>query len=416
MSHGITVFVINIWWHTITTMETYDVAVVGGGPVGGYVAQRIAHEGYTVALVEEHTTIGAPRKCAGLVSSRVFDFVTCPQEDFVQNKIYGARIHAPSGTTVSIGGDRVHAFAIDRSRFDVALVDQAQDDGAEIFLGSKMLSAQKTTAGIVLTAQQKGGLKHVSCNLVIGADGAHSKLRETLCFPQPAEMLQGIGAEAAPTTLDPQCVELFLGENIAPGFFAWIIPSNDNGTKARVGLCIAGNARYSAKQYFSAFLKHPQVSPFLGHAAITNCSGGSIPLGLLKTTVQAHVMLVGDAAAQVKPTSGGGVYTGLASARHCSKVALEALQKQNFTAKFLARYHKAWSDEIGREIQVGMTFRKIFTSLTDEQISRYVEKVNNQKILDVITEYGDIDYPSKLILPLVTKTPSLLKLLFHARP
>ena len=99
-------------------MQKYDVAIAGGGPVGGYVAKAIASEGFKVALFEEHKQIGAPLKCAGLVTSRVFDFFNISKKEIVQNEIFGANIHSPSGNILSVGGDRVHALAIDRPKFD----------------------------------------------------------------------------------------------------------------------------------------------------------------------------------------------------------------------------------------------------------------------------------------------------------
>jgi digeranylgeranylglycerophospholipid reductase len=121
-------------------------------------------------------------------------------------------------------------------------------------------------------------------------------------------------------------------------------------------------------------------------------------------------MLIGDAAAQVKPTSGGGIYPGLLCAAQCVIVAEEALQKQQFDGQFLKHYHTKWTKEIGRELSLGMRFRKIFTSLTDEQLNKYLEKLNNKKTIDTINTHGDIDYPSRLALPLLKKAPSLLSL------
>ena len=97
----------------------------------------------------------------------------------------------------------------------------------------------------------------------------------------------------------------------------------------------------------------------------------------------------------------------------CYLTLIDALNKKNFDARILKKYHKAWSDDIGREVMLGMKFRKIFKNLNDKQINKYIEKLNNKKTIDVINKHGDIDYPSKLIMPLIKKTPSLLKILLH---
>ena len=394
-------------------MNKYDVVVVGGGPAGGYVAKTIAREGFKVAVFEEHKAVGQPLKCAGLVTSRVFDFFKLPKEEIVQNEIYGARIHSPSGTVMSIGGDKARALAIDRLRFDAEIINQARCEGAEIFLENKIVSAQKNIGGVILKSKQNNSIKQIACDLLIGADGPHSKIREAFQFPQPLELLRGMGAEITNLTLDPRFVEIFLGNVVAPCFFAWIIHINKSVTKERAGLCISKNSKYQVKHYFSNLFTNPISASFLHNAKITKYIAGSIPLGALKKTADSNVMLVGDAAAQVKPTSGGGIYMGMLCARYCSSVATEALNKKKFSAQILKKYHRAWTGDVGRELLLGMKFRTIFKNLNDKQINKYIEKFNNDKVIELINKYGDIDYPSKLMLPLVKKAPSLLRLLLH---
>ena len=395
------------------TMNQYTTVIAGGGPIGGHIASTIAKAGHSVALIEEHHTPGAPLKCAGLVTSRVLDFYPRSKTDIIQNTIKGAHIHSPSGKIVTIGGNAVHAYAIDRSRFDAEIINQARKDGADLHLGKKIINAEKTPQGIAVTVQQKKEKTQITCDMVIGADGPHSTIRNTFQFPRPTEILKGIGADLEDTRLDSDFVEIFLGNNIAPGFFAWIIPTNPQGTSARAGLCISPNARHSLKHYFTQFLANPLISPYFSTAQIKQQISGSIPLGPLKKTTKARVMLVGDAAAQVKPTSGGGLYPGLLCAQHCSQVALEALKNKQLQQTFLKKYHKRWTDDIGKELTRGMKFRRIFTALTDKQLDKYLQKINHPQIIDVINTYGDIDYPSKLLKPMIKQAPSLFPLLFH---
>ncbi|MEA3458967.1 MAG: NAD(P)/FAD-dependent oxidoreductase [Candidatus Thermoplasmatota archaeon] len=385
-----------------------DVAVVGGGPTGGYVAGKIAAEGYKVAIFEQHKQIGEPLNCAGLITSRVFDIINLLEKPVVQNKIKGAHIHSPSGHTLTIGGDKVRALVINRSMFDREIIKISVEKGAELFLENKVISAQKTKNHVELKTSKKNDIK---CKLLIGADGPHSKIRDLFALPNPTEFLRGMGAEITDTTLDPDFVEILVGKNIAPGFFAWVIPTNDKGTEARIGLCVRENAPYQLGHYFSNLFKNKVISSYLKNVEITKKMGGIIPLGVLKKTYDANMLILGDAAAQVKPTSGGGIYPGLLCANRCSSVAIEALQKNDFTLRTLKKYHKLWSADIGKELYVGMKFRKIFKSLTDDQMDKYIEKFQSEKITKIISKYGDIDYPSKLAKHLLKKAPSLIKLL-----
>jgi digeranylgeranylglycerophospholipid reductase len=389
-------------------MKDYDAAIMGGGPVGGYVAKKIAQNGFKVAVLEEHKKIGEPLKCAGLVTPRVFDFLDFSEDLVVQNRIKGAHIHSPSDHILTIGGDKVHALAIDRSEFDREMINYSVEEGADIFLENKVTSAEKNENHIELKTSQNNDIK---CKLLIGADGAYSKTREWFNLPKPTEILNGIGAELTNTNLDPDFVELFVGKNIAPGFFAWVIPTNENGTSARIGLCTIQNSIHPPKYYLSNLFKNKILSSYLKDAKITQNIGGSISLGALKKTYSSNVLLVGDSAAQVKPTSGGGIYTGLLCATHCSSVAIESLNENDFSSNFLKKYHKLWTADIGRELSLGMKFRNISKNLTDSQMDKYIEKFQNSEIAEIITKYGDIDHPSKLVKPLLKKAPSLLKFL-----
>jgi digeranylgeranylglycerophospholipid reductase len=387
-------------------MDHYEIIVAGGGPAGCFTAQQLVAKKIQVAVVEEHSTIGEPLHCAGLVTKRVFDISNCSQNRIVQNKIFGAHIHSPDGATLTIGGEKLHALVIDRQHFDHTLAQAAQTAGADLLTGHKVVSAKKQDQAIILSIQQNERIKTIQCNLLIGADGSHSHIRNTFGFPKPVEILQGIGAELSDTSLDPRFVHIFVGQNIAPEFFAWAIPTNQHGTTARIGLCIGKHHAFPLQHYFNNLLQQP----LLQGTTVMRRFGGTIPLGPLKRTVDDNVMLVGDAAAQVKPTSGGGLYPGLLCATHCALVAEEAVQKQTFDEQSLLRYHTKWTKEIGRELSLGMRFRKIFTRLTDAQFNKYLKKLDNKKTLGAINTYGDIDYPSRLALPLLRTSPSLLSL------
>jgi digeranylgeranylglycerophospholipid reductase len=389
-------------------MTTYDCTIIGGGPIGCFIAEQLAlHiKEKRIIVLEEHPTIGEPLHCAGLVSPRVFDITHCPKQGILQNKIYGAVIHSPDKSTLIIGGDKTHAFVIDRKAFDEYLARRAQNAGGSLLVHHKVVAAAKQGTHINLSVTHDKKQTKLQCTLLIGADGSLSRIRRSFNFPKPKETLYGVGADITDAQIDPRFVHIILGKTLAPGFFAWIIPTNKHGTTARIGLCIKKSASHSLHHFFTAFLQHP----LLHEVTILRRFGGTIPLGALRNTVCDHVMLVGDAAAQVKPISGGGLYTGLLSAQYLVNTAKEAFEQQHFNNAFLQRYHLGWTKEIGRELYLGMRFRSVFKRLTDNQFNKYLCKFNKEKIIDIINTYGDIDYPSRLALPLIKAMPSLISL------
>jgi flavin-dependent dehydrogenase len=326
--------------------------------------------------------------------------------DIKYTRITGAHIHGPSDTILTIGGDKTHAYSINRTRLDQRFAECAEKRGVDIYLGEKILSVQRISNKIELETSKK---RCIQTPLVMGADGPYSKVRDLLTFQSPKEYLRGIGAEITQTNLEPHFVELFVGTKVAPGFFAWMIPTSDDGCRANIGLCTTADADHPPMYYFKKLLTDHKTQPFVEHAEITRQYGGIIPLGPLSSTYDDNIMLIGDAAAQVKPTSGGGIYPGLVCANHCADIALRAIRKDDFSASFLKQYQDRWIKEIGRELKLGMTFRRIFRRITDEQLEMYLTKFREKKMIHIISKYGDIDYPSKLIGPLLKKSPSLLK-------
>jgi len=386
----------------------YDVAIIGAGPVGCYAAKRLSEQQISVALIEQHKCIGHPINCAGLVSPRVFETFDLPKDQLIQNTITTARIHSPDNTILTIGGDKPHAYRIDRSKFDAYLADEAKKQGTNIFLGEKALSIQRDPTVVNIETSKE---HNIQTDILIGSDGPYSRVRDVFGLPEPKEYLQGIGAQLNDTNLDGSTVEIFVGNKIAPGFFAWIIPTNDKGTSAHIGLCLPKNIQASPKKYLQSLLENPKTKDMLAQSNIEYYTGGIIPLGALKQTVDDRVLLVGDAAAQVKPTSGGGIYPGLLCADHAVNSISKALEKQEYTLSELQTYHNDWRQDIGKELSMGMYFRKLYTRLSDEQFDKYIKKFQQDSIVDIITEHGDIDYPSRLVKPLLKKTPSLLRIL-----
>ncbi|MDD5502176.1 MAG: NAD(P)/FAD-dependent oxidoreductase [Candidatus Thermoplasmatota archaeon] len=381
-----------------------DVLVVGAGPVGSFTARKIAEKGYKVILAEEHEKIGEPAHCTGLVTPRVLEIAGIGRE-VIQSEIYGADIHSPDGTILPVRGKRIEAFSIDRIAFDRTLCEMAANAGAEILTGTRISDCIRKNGKVSATAKPGEEKRDITAKLVIGADGAFSAVRRSAMIREPTELLYGYQAEFEGVELDESKVDVFLGNGIAPGFFAWVVPAGKG--KARAGLCTTSQ-KPTAGQYFESFVSRPEVRQLLKDGKISRKMAGVVSLGAPKKTHSNNLMIVGDAAAQVKPTSGGGLYTGLVSSAECAKTAIEALKADNFTENFLARYNMRWRQEIGKELAIGGYFRTGFRGMRDSTMNKIFEKLNDQETLEIISEYGDIDYPSKVGKEVLKKKPGLV--------
>ncbi len=230
---------------------------------------------------------------------------------------------------------------------------------------------------------------------MIAADGAGSVIRRNAKIPGPRECLVGIQTLIGK---EPDGIHIHLGKNIAPGFFGWEVPHH-SGTI--VGLASRNG---NAMDYLVQFLKKKGWE-----RKVISIFAGMIPLGRVNRSIDEGLMLVGDAACQVKPLSGGGLYTGLISAKHCASTALKALEMENNRKEVLKGYHEAWQEEIGPEISKGLWISNIFRNLSDEQLDDLFMILKKEKVKKVIEDQGDIDYPSTLAKPVLKSAPQLLK-------
>ncbi|TET89739.1 MAG: NAD(P)/FAD-dependent oxidoreductase [Methanomassiliicoccales archaeon] len=379
----------------------FDVAVIGAGPMGSYAADMISKKGWRVALIEEHRKIGVPVQCAGLVTPRVFELVD--KKLTVVNRIRGAEIYSPSGRELLIDGKETKAVVLDRAAFDREIAKDALFHGASSFLGSTALKAERRKDGIELSVQTPDRLVKVNCKILIGADGIRSNVAKWFGLPRAESIVKGFEAELVEVDCNPRFAKIFVGNDVAPGFFSWIIPS---GETTRVGLCVEKGSAYN---YFNKMFQSGESSRFLKNSRTISFVAGAIPFGLLRRTVADNVMIVGDAACQAKASTGGGVYTGLVASKLCADTALLALEADDFSERFLKRYHRNWKKAIGKELKRGLFAHKIYSDLTDKQLEELFDLLDNEKILNLISEKGDMTFPSNIGKHLLKKEPRFLK-------
>ncbi|HZP26608.1 MAG TPA: hypothetical protein VFB90_06130, partial [Dehalococcoidia bacterium] len=146
--------------------------------------------------------------------------------------------------------------------------------------------------------------------------------------------------------------------------------------------------------------------------------GGPIPTNFVARSYADGVLLVGDAAGQVKPFSGGGIYTSLVSAGLCAETASEALAAGDLSAGFLSRYERRWRKTIGRELKRSLGIRRFGLALSDREVDRVVGVLSSRRLQEIASRHADIDYPSRVLLRIAAALPALgpLALISLRRP
>jgi digeranylgeranylglycerophospholipid reductase len=320
----------------------YDFVVVGVGPAGARFARRAAAAGYDVLALEKGE-VGTPLACSGHVSTDLWEYVPGEAtERLFQNRIYGADFHVGGPETPA---NRFYkreevSNVIDRVELDRTLAEAARDAGADVREGHTVTEVNERDDRVSVTASTAEGAETFTARMVAGSDGPVSRVRNQVGLLDPDERLHGVLAfDDEPDHGDYVSVHL-----TAPRFFAWRIPRGDAGVE--YGLAAPPSAEVTDMFDHLTSAYDVETDHF--------CSG-AIPIGPPAETTAHRVFLLGDAAGQTKPFTGGGILYGMRSA----DVAADAIDPDDPTT--LADYESGWRDELSTEIRLGHWIRRAYS-------------------------------------------------------
>lgn len=377
-------------------MNVKDAIVVGAGPSGSYLAHLLSKRGFQVLNLEEHPEVGRPVDCTGVVTSRVFSYV---KSTSIANRVKGANVYFPGEEPLHIEKTD-ETIVIYRDAFDKDVSSMAVDSGTDLRVNARVSSVSAGNDFAEVKFRENGIQKTERARVVIGADGANSIVRKDLYTEKPRRVVSTYQVDSAFKMEDQDSVTVYLGSDVSKGFFAWAVPT---GNISRIGVGTIGSG---TRSYYEAISKRFPMDTVLG------INGAPIPISYLRKTYGNRSLLVGDAGGIVKPLTGGGIYTGIVSAKHAARALTEAFEKGNFSSEFLSRYQKYWKSEIGRELWMDGLVQRMFARLSDNSLRAIYRILSSPKVLDTINSVGDIDYPSRLVLSVVARHPSILLNLF----
>ena len=386
----------------------YDFVVIGAGPVGSLLAQRLTQGGASVLIIEEHAQIGRPFQCAGLVNPEAMEIVGL--HDTVLTPIWGARIHGPSGEVVSIGStDTVRTWSVCRKLFDESILESAVDSGAELWLSSSPISAEQDESEVSIKISTPDGEKTVRCSMLCGADGAHSWVRRRFRMGRPKEMIVGFQIEVSGYVGEEGKLDMYTGSEIAPGFFAWAIPSGDT---TRIGVWSKAELLEgkSPEQLLKTLMYNSQWSHRFSDCREVGRFCGPVPSGLVKRPLKGRVMLFGDAAGLCKPTTGGGIGPGF---KHVETMISDLLRRvegkltQAQLDSIVAEKHKSIRKDQGRAKALRDAF---LTQMGDEELDQVFSVWSKPEVTELINEVGEIENPIPLGIRMLREVPEFKSL------
>ncbi len=350
------------------------VSIIGAGPAGGYAAQLLAEAGYDVHVYEDHHCVGKPVACTGIVTKALWDLVP-KKKNFLVNELSSVQVVAPNNKSVTIP---LSEYVIDRAAFDPYLMNLAVKSGAQLHTGWRFVDKK----GDTLVFRQNGKTVQKKTDVLIGADGPLSQVAKSAGIYGTREFWVGLQVTLE-RSWDPKKFVTYFG-TVCPGFFAWAVP--ENARVARVGLA----AHKHAKPLFDAFLAK------LG-GKVLDYQPGPIPWYSGNECVEkGNTYLVGDAAGLVKATTGGGIITGMLSAKILADCMITG---KNYTKSL-------W--QLKKELYVHKLLRRVLNNFSENDYNLLIEYMNTDGVKKILHEHPR-EFPSRFLLKLLVKQPKFLR-------
>ena len=364
---------------------SYDVLVIGAGPAGSIAAKTAAEKGLDVLLIEKRQEIGDPVRCAEGASKEYLKKHVGIDKRWVCADLKGSRIYSPDGTKVEMSEEVAGAevgYVIERKIFDRALAEQAAKAGAEVRVKTR-------AAGLIIEDDFVKGarLMHlgkeydVRAKIVIGADGVESKVGRWAGIDtslKPIDIETCAQYLVAGVDIDQQYCEFYIGNEVAPGGYAWVFPKGEG--KANVGIGVLGNKTGKFKPRPIDYLNTFMEKRFPDAKIIEMVFGGVPVSGCIEKTSTNGLMLVGDAARQSDPITGGGILNAMEAGKMAGEAAYAAISAGDVSLKKLDEvYEKRWRPTLGHEINMSLIVKNCFIDLTDDDLNSLAHSLKDLK-------------------------------------
>ncbi len=388
--------------------KEWDVVVVGGGPGGLWFAKNAAEKGLKVLVLERKKEIGTPVQCAeGFSKEGLEELGIEPDPRWKGWEVSGAKVYAPNGKYIEIPGE---GYVIERKIFEKELAKMATRAGATVLSFHEVHDVIKEDGKVTgVRATFLGEEREFRANIVIAADGFESMIARKAglkTFQQAYHADSGFEYQMAGINIDADNIHLFFGTEVAPRGYVWIFPTDKD--TANVGIGIDARIERTARWYLDKWIEEHKEEYGFEDASIIEVRGGGIPVGgLLKEMTADGLMVVGDAAHQVHPLHGGGMFLAMEAGAIAAEVAALAHEKEDFTNKTLSLYNKLWWERRGNQLQRLVKIRQMFEKLTDDDFNFLVDILTPDDIL-AISE-GEVEALKVLVKKLV-KYPRLASL------
>jgi geranylgeranyl reductase family protein len=354
----------------------FDVVIAGGSVAGLLSAREISSNGFSVLVIEEDYEIGTPEHCGGLVSiAGLEELGIIPFRKTFDHMIESAQISAPDGNSFEINSKKQKVIEISRRELDKQIAFQAQKNGAVIKVKT---SFQEITDTGIRTNEE-----NIDCKIFVDARGVAS-----LIHKDRTGIISSAQYEIYADWIHKGQVKVMFDQEKYPGFFAWIIPSNEG--KGKVG--VAGKG-INVAEALDKILEEKENYSIIRKIYAPIWIKGPIP-----NFIDGKTIIVGDAAGQAKPTTAGGIFTSGMGGVYAGQAISKFLKTNNQSE--LLEYQKKWNERFGGEFEKQIFARKILERIDNQTINKLFKSITPEIIKD-ISEKDDFDFHTSSIIKLL---------------
>lgn len=363
----------------------FDFIVVGAGPIGSYLAKLLASDGFSVAIFDKKQEVGKDVVCSGIIGCEPYKEFGLP-EDAVISRISEGSLFSPSMIKFQFSNDSPFAFITDRGKLDKILFSRAVDEGVKPFLGNMVIDLEKKKDRISLKFIDNGDVKEKNARCLLLATGSDFDLHRKAGLFAHERFLWGSRIEFDHKIEGP--LEIYILNNPDLGSFGWVIPLEDKTRIGTVSKYNDRNALYRLIQKTNGRFKFPE----------NGIEGAPIVYGDSKKMVSKRVISVGEAAGQVKTTTGGGIHYGLIGAKMAHSVLRKTALEDDFSVDRLLEYERLWRIKMGQEIKSGMILRNLISKIPSKTVDLIFKKAKNDSaIQENVKQIFCFDYHKNII-------------------
>jgi digeranylgeranylglycerophospholipid reductase len=358
----------------------YDVVVIGAGPAGSIAAKTAAQKGLDVLLIEKRQEIGDPVRCAEGIGKIGLRKYIEPDHRWICADVKGSRIYSPDGTMIEmseeIAGGEV-GYVLERKVFDRALAHESAKAGAEVMVKTRatdLIMENGFVKGVKV--MHLGESYNIKAKIVMGADGVESKVGRWAGIDTSLKLgdLETCAQYLlSGTDIDQNYCYFHVGNEIAPGGYVWLFPKGNGLANVGIGILGSKSGEKKAIDYLNEFVKKTYPD-----ANILEMVVGGVPVsGSIEKTIANGLMLIGDAARQTDPITGGGIINAMEAGKIAGEVAYKAISEGDVSTNTLQEYEKLWRKTIGYEIDNSLMVKNKFINFTDKELNSLAYSLEN---------------------------------------